>query len=168
MEYNPPVQMPTWLIDRLREEGAIIKAAPLSFALVVILSLLIAFFAARWIYSERLNSAKELLGFYKDKSSISQLKPDQVETLEKSWKSAKKEVVRHKKFKNEEVLLDGFSYEECEFENVTFVFNGDAPFDLVKNKIQGAVLKTKSPSISGFLQLLKEFGFVKPEIKWID
>jgi hypothetical protein len=41
-------------------------------------------------------------------------------------------------YRNERVSLDGFSYAECTFTNVTLVFEGRAPFHLAANEFNGA------------------------------
>jgi hypothetical protein len=154
-----------WLIDPLRKEVALIKAFPWSFSTAVILVSALLSYIVKAIYQARLGAAEELLTFYKNKSSIAQFTPDQVKSLKSAWERAEKEIVRGKVFNSEEVPLDGHAYEDCTFNNVTFVFNGDAPFDLVHNSINGAVLKTGNPAISGFVRLLKELGWIKPGIK---
>ena len=46
------------------------------------------------------------------------------------------------KFFNSKVLLDGHSYTHCTFENVTFVYNGTAIFQLSHNKMVGSMMFT--------------------------
>jgi hypothetical protein len=58
-------------------------------------------------------------------------------------------VVVGKIFTNEKVVLDGYSYSNCTFENVTFVFNGMTPVTMINSKIGGLItLKTDNPSVN--------------------
>jgi hypothetical protein len=156
--------MQTWFLDRLREEAAMIRAAPLSFSLAVVACLVLSFMLVRWIYKERLTAANDLLNYYKEKTSISRLSPEEITSLKKAWEKSEKKLVFGKTFRNEKVPLDGFSYVECEFTNVNFVFNGDAPFDLIRNKISGAWIETKNPALTSLIDLLKALNMINPKI----
>lgn len=70
-------------------------------------------------------------------------------------------VVSKEKFINERIILDGKSYIDCEFENVTFVFNGTAPFSLMNNKFNGRIqVASDNPAISGSFALLRGLGYL--------
>jgi len=45
--------------------------------------------------------------------------------------------VRNRVFTNEEVPLDGYDYISCNFNNVTFVYQGQAPFGFSNNTVKG-------------------------------
>ena len=84
----------------------------------------------------------------------------------KEWSIYKKESVLNKTFRNERVVLDGKSFSGCTFQNVTFEYNGTAPFDLVKNNIYGSyILDSKNDEILLLLRFLKEFRYLKDDIK---
>lgn len=85
------------------------------------------------------------------------------------WKSVNKKTIRNRDFRNERVVLDGKSFRHCTFENVTFEYNGVAPFDMEDNKISGSyVVASKSEPILGILIFLKEFRYLKPDIVIYD
>ena len=56
------------------------------------------------------------------------------------WAKQARIQVLGKTFTNETILLDGHSFSGCTFKNVKFVYNGEAPFDLVGNTIEGKVI----------------------------
>jgi hypothetical protein len=68
-------------------------------------------------------------------------------------------VVSKKKFANERILLDGHSYRECTFDNVTFGFNGTRPFGFMRNTVNGTMrFASDNPAVSGAFTLLRGFG----------
>jgi hypothetical protein len=69
--------------------------------------------------------------------------------------------VYRKTFTNEEVVLDGHHFIDCTFENVTFVYNGTAPFGMDRAVSKGEVwrLSTKNVPLFHFLRFLKTQRF---------
>jgi hypothetical protein len=72
--------------------------------------------------------------------------------------------VRGKVFVNEKVLLDGYHYTFCRFQNVTFIYNGVAPTALDNNEIAGYNVQTDNPALLQNTTLLKGLGMLKPDI----
>lgn len=73
--------------------------------------------------------------------------------------------VRNRTYKNEKVVLDGHRYQDCVFENVTFVYNGTADIDFSHNKIGGSRgFETSNPAVSGTLDFLKGMGYLRDDI----
>jgi len=70
--------------------------------------------------------------------------------------------IQGKHFNNEQVLLDGTSYVECTFTNVTLIYNGTAPYRLEYITTAGTVnIRTDNPAISNMTGLLYSFGYFK-------
>lgn len=69
-----------------------------------------------------------------------------------------------KHFLNEKVPLDGISYRNCTFQNVTFVFNGTHAFEFTGNTINGAQIVSENPAINGTLMLLRGIGFLSDHV----
>ena|SRR5437773_2368247 len=75
-----------------------------------------------------------------------------------------KEKIYGKTFRNEKVLLDGKSFEKVIFENVTYVVNGTAPFDLVNCTFSGSIqISTDSDSVAAGLLLSKALGLIRQD-----
>jgi hypothetical protein len=75
-----------------------------------------------------------------------------------------KEKIYGKMFRNEKVLLDGKSFEKVTFENVTYLVNGTAPFDLVNCTFSGSIqISTDSDSVASGLLLSKELGLIRQD-----
>ena len=75
-------------------------------------------------------------------------------------------MVAGKKFINERVLLDGHEYQNCVFENVTFVYNGTTPFSVSHNRMDGTIrIHSDNPAVNGAMLLLKGFDVLRPEFK---
>lgn len=55
--------------------------------------------------------------------------------------------VRNHKYINETLPLDGYDYKYCDFANVTFIWNGTAPFLLEDNKVNGECVVNSNNSI---------------------
>jgi len=73
-----------------------------------------------------------------------------------------------KTFRNEEVLLDGYSYDHCIFENVKFVYNGKTPPNNIFPTIRGSfTFRTDNPAIEGTALLFKGLGFLKTDVNMI-
>lgn len=87
------------------------------------------------------------------------------------------ESVFEKRFVNEVVVLDGHSYVNCIFENVTFEFNG-GNFAFVNNTAAGVRFKSKNKDINSAISALAKFdvfkipimtdkgGLVLPGVTW--
>ena len=73
-------------------------------------------------------------------------------------------VVTGKRFRNERVPLDGFSYTGCDFVNVTFVYNGTTPIQLSNNRISGFWVGSDNVAISGTWMLAAGLGLIRQDI----
>jgi hypothetical protein len=74
------------------------------------------------------------------------------------------EIVQDRQFNNERVVIDGKSFRNGKFTNVTFVYNGTANFDLMNSNIYGSRwFSSDNPAIIGTVLLLKGIGF-NPEV----
>jgi hypothetical protein len=68
-------------------------------------------------------------------------------------------VVPCRLFINEQVILDDRIYRNCTFENVTFMFNGTAPFELTGNHINGRMaIATENPAVESTVMWLRGLG----------
>jgi hypothetical protein len=69
--------------------------------------------------------------------------------------------VNDKLFLNETVILDGKSYADCTFQNVTFVFNGTSRFAFSHNRIIGPfALQTDNAAVAWTTIWLKGLGLL--------
>lgn len=78
-------------------------------------------------------------------------------------------VISHQKFYNERVVLDGKSFEDCEFTNVTFVYNGTAPIGLKHNNMNGTILfATDNSAVSMTTVILYGIGIVPSTVPFLN
>jgi len=69
---------------------------------------------------------------------------------------------RGKTYKDETVQIDGNSFIDCTFDNVTFRFDGEAPFRFTNDHFQGKFsLTSNNPVVKATMELLG--GFIKME-----
>ena len=62
--------------------------------------------------------------------------------------------VRGHKFRNETVELDGKRFEDCEFENSTILFHGNAPTEMIDPKFLGSLqIASDDPAINNFITI---------------
>jgi hypothetical protein len=73
--------------------------------------------------------------------------------------------VMGKHFANERVLLDGFSYSNCVFTNVTFVYNGTTAVQFSHNEVHGFRVASDNAAVEGSLMFARGFGLLKEEIE---
>jgi hypothetical protein len=65
---------------------------------------------------------------------------------------------RGKTYKNETVQIDGNNFIDCTFDNVTFRFDGEAPFRFTNDHFQGAFrLTSNNPIVKSTLVLVGTF-----------
>lgn len=77
----------------------------------------------------------------------------------------KPELIVGKTYRNSEVVLDGRSYSNDTFYNVTFVYDGTTPINFSNNTVHGfPLIRTNTPAVWGTVTLMKGFGFLRPEI----
>jgi len=74
-------------------------------------------------------------------------------------------VVRGVRFANQRVLLDGYEYNGCVFENVTFEFNGTTPIRMVNNRIENFRLSSASPTVLASIAWLHGLGLVHKDLQ---
>lgn len=72
-----------------------------------------------------------------------------------------------KSFRNERIVLDGKSFVNCRFDNVTMEYNGTAPFELLSNSFGGLILTSKNPGILAMVLALDNLKFLAPHIQVI-
>ena len=75
--------------------------------------------------------------------------------------SNEKRTVSDKHFVNERVVIDRKSFINCEFRNVTLVYNGTGPFDFINSHFYGIFLSSDSPGIQGMTKLMYELKFLR-------
>lgn len=77
--------------------------------------------------------------------------------------------VKNRKFTNEQVVLDGHSFSDCTFTNVSFVYNGTNKFDFQHNTVKGNVLiKSENRAVTHTIEFLKGWGFMKDNVPVLD
>ena len=84
------------------------------------------------------------------------------------WSNTVKVPIVGKSYRNERVELDGFSYSNCTFVNVTFVYKGQRPYDLAGNTIQGCYVDAASAPLQGLIVLLYHLYLLNPEMDLSD
>jgi hypothetical protein len=78
-------------------------------------------------------------------------------------------LITGKTYRNEEVILDGYAYSNCEFYNVTFVYNGTTPIHFSNNKVFGPkIFKSDNDSVLGAWTMVAGFGALKSEVQLLD
>ena len=140
-----------------------IKKAPLFFFIAVLLVSCVVGFGIYRYFMVNLEMKNDLIASYEKKATLPIPK---TEIPVKEWKSQAKIPVIGKTFRNESVILDGFSYSKCTFINVKFVYKGEAPFDLAFNEITGSIwIDASNPPIYSLVLLLKELNMLKPGLR---
>jgi hypothetical protein len=81
-----------------------------------------------------------------------------------SFSNGPKKVVTCKIFENERVVIDGKSFLDCEFKNVTLVYNGSATFELNGCNFEGLSIGSDDLGIQSMLVLLAATGNLKAPI----
>jgi hypothetical protein len=79
------------------------------------------------------------------------------------WKNYSYRQVKGKEFKNETIQLDGYEYRGCTFNDVTFVYEGKAPFRVISSQITGkkfgrrlVVIRTSNPIVQHAQQFVHD------------
>ena len=76
--------------------------------------------------------------------------------IDYGWDEYKFEIIEDKTFRNEVVVLDGKRFINCNFYNITFEYNGNAPVQMIDVKIGGINIKSENPSIQTMMKIFKE------------
>lgn len=80
------------------------------------------------------------------------------------------EIIRGKHFLNEQILLDGFYYYQCIFENVSFKYNGMTQIQLKENHFVGqiALAASDNMAVTGAFFVMVALGMTDKPIRNID
>jgi hypothetical protein len=79
--------------------------------------------------------------------------------------------VINKKYKNETVVLDGKAFHNCEFEDVTFWWNGTKPTQVIgceKRPREELRFSSDNPLVLGTLQIVEALKDGKADIALFD
>ena len=90
-------------------------------------------------------------------------KPHETDKLENT-PSAPLKVFEKKTFRNEKVLLDGYKYIDCTFENVTLVYNG-GPSEVRGTRItfnESLPFETSSLAVKQIIKIFAAIGVLVP------
>jgi hypothetical protein len=89
-------------------------------------------------------------------------KPAWLMLTSKEWNDYPKKEVSGKRFSHETVVLDGYNYVNCTFDQVTFAYDGTAPFSLSGETaiVQPILLQTRNMRIGNYLLLLEQADFL--------
>lgn len=67
--------------------------------------------------------------------------------------------------KNREIVIDGYFYKDCKFENVTFYYNGDTSFQLPGVFVTGQIhIRTDNQKLGNMLSFIQQFGLINPNV----
>jgi hypothetical protein len=71
-----------------------------------------------------------------------------------------------RKFSNERVVVDGKSFFNCDFTNVTIVYNGTTAIQLRGNRLHGTIrYDTDNPAVVGTILMLYAMKELRPDFK---
>ena len=77
--------------------------------------------------------------------------------------------VRNRKFNKETVPVDGYGYEHCSFEDVTFDWNGTAPFKFQYCSFLGRPnINTRSDTVTTTIILLKALQILREDVPLVQ
>lgn len=88
--------------------------------------------------------------------------------LEKpDWSKMHKELITDKTFINTRVILDGYEYSHCTFENVTLVLKGIAPWEVHHSIFKGSnvIDIQENPAAHALWILMRELKMTNPDLK---
>src|ERR1700674_4450282 len=157
------MQLPdTSSLETLHKEWPVIKAAPYSFFASLGILLFIGWGVIWWVNRSLMQRRKETIDHLErdvvrlktvsttNASTEDNRKPD-------AFKSPKWEIVDGYSFTNQIVELDGKSFRNCSFTNVTLTYNGKAPTEILTGCVLGPsiVLDTRNPALIEYWRLQK-------------
>lgn len=160
-----------WGLDYIQKEWSVIRKIPIT----IIVIIAIVYFSINWIFKERLTAKGDLINSKNEK--IASLEKDLktgpqtiykntitiYEDAESKWGSKMLKMVIGKTFQDERVELDGYSYRNCKFIDVTFVYKGETPYhliDIVCIGQPGFDISSRK-SLSGLVRLLEATNNLK-------
>lgn len=184
--YIPSIfQLPdTGALDAIHREWPVIKAAPWSFFSSLGILVFIVTAIIWWRFSSRIERYREtiddleryverlekgrnprtptitffarLIGIWRSEKVIKQSKLGSREAFnDPRWR-----IISKQRYDNYSLEVDGNSYQDCSFKNVTFVFHGNAPFEfrgstqLEKGEF---VFHSDDPAIQNFEMMKEQF-----------
>jgi hypothetical protein len=183
------MQVPsTSVLDSIHKEWPVIKAAPYSFFSCLGIIIFLSWLVINWRYRSRINRYKEEIHFLerdverfekggrqpdtKQNFILALLKRIGIVTrhnqnagqLQAQWRerfdNPKWNVISGRKYENHSLEVDGNSYQDCSFKNVSFIFHGTAPFEFRGNTQlnEGTFLfHSDDPAIHNFDTMKNQF-----------
>ena len=155
------------IIKTLQQEWQAVSAAPWSVFTIGAIALAIGFGIATLYYSGTISTLRERVQFFQDR--LQGVSPSQVQQTVDSIKTAEAAakkpliMVQGKFYRSERVILDGYHYDHCTFENVTFVYNG-GPGQFSFNTMKGFTLASDKPEINSAFKMLFDLGLLKVQM----
>jgi len=152
----------------------VIKGAPWSFAVVASVIAVSMFTGFRFWFRQNLDLKNDLIATYQNRYGplVGAPRADSATSplpLIKSWDGYKKTEVVGKVFRNERVPVDGMSYVNCRFSNVTFVYNATAPFSFIGGEVSGPVsLHNDNAPMQSAMEFLRAFHVIREDMQFED
>lgn len=72
--------------------------------------------------------------------------------------------VINQSFENQTVPLDGYSYNDCTFKNVTFTYNGTTAPQISGSSFDHVLLHTDNPAVVGTMVVAEGIGMLRPNV----
>lgn len=94
---------------------------------------------------------------------------ESVSDLRKAWRNPRLELVSGQTYINKTIEVDGKSFRDCIFENVTFMFHGTAPVDFVDtNRITGGFSIDTDHPVAMLYSKLQRFARAIPGARTVE
>jgi hypothetical protein len=149
-------------LEFIHKEWPVIKAAPYSFFGSLGILLFISWVFLRLLYRGRIDRHKETIGLLErdivrlKESSATMPKVEAQRELCDAFKNPRYEIVGGYVFVNQAIEVDGKSFRDCSFTNITFIYNGNGPTEFIGCLFHKSItLESRNPALIEFAQLQK-------------
>ena len=158
-------------LDQFKKEIASVRKAPFTFAIAFAIASIIGsgslYWAFNWEMWNVFEMKKTLIAALTEENERLKSSKDIKQRSETEEQKEKKDLVaiEGRVFSHEQVILDGFSYRNCTFDNVVFLFNG-GPGEIINCTLKAGkngFLSFNKP-IERTIKILHTMGMLRAEI----
>ncbi len=148
------------------KELSVIKEAPFACFLTAAVIAAIVIYGFHFVMFTVADMKEDLIKTQTQQiTQLKAAKPNDTNKLESDkTPSTPLKVFEKKTFMNEKVLLDGYKYIDCTFENVTLVYNG-GPSEMSGTRItfnKSIPFETNNPAVKQVMKIFNGMGVFKP------
>jgi len=153
------------ITSQFKKELAVVKKAPFACLVTSVVLGIMWVYAFHWSMVAVISMKDDLIKAQEQQiAKLNVGKSGETEVSAKKDSRRPLEVIEKKTFINEKVLLDGYKYVDCIFDNVSIVYNGGFS-EVINTRVihpERLIFRSESPTVNQLIKIFRGMGAFRP------